>query len=457
MDKEYFLKKCLMTWTVIMIYLMIGIFPVKYAAASDHPILYFFWGDGCPHCEKEREFLKKLQAQYPELEMRWFETWTHPKFTELADAMRKAYRIQTSSVPITFIGKWTITGFTRDEETGKQIEEQVVACLQHGCIDSIKLIGPRIIAATIRDEVTRKKPVGWELYPATVPPRQLNPSQTREIRQTENSTQQNTSPISGNSATTQERNNMAVSIPFIDQKITVSQTGLPLFTVIIAGLDGLNPCAMWVLSFLLTLVVYAKSRSKILLIGGIFVIASGVIYFLFMAAWLNIFIIAGYVKYLRIAVALVAIIVGLINCKDFFFFKKGISLTIPESAQPRLFKKMRALVQTTAIPAIIVGTIVLAVTANLIELLCTAGFPAIYARILTLQKDLPVFQYYLYLVFYNVVYVIPLAVIVSVFAWKMGGRKLTEKEGRVLKLVGGVLMLVLGIILLVKPELLTFK
>ena len=170
---------------------------------------------------------------------------------------------------------------------------------------------------------------------------------------------------------------------------------------------------------------------------------------------LNLFMFVGYVKYLRIAVAVVAIVMGVINCKDFFFFKKGISLTISESAQPKLFQRMRNVLNASALPGMLVGTIILAVTANLIELLCTAGFPAIYTRVLTLQ-EIPVTQYYAYLVLYNLIYVIPLAVIVGIFAWKMGGRKLTEKEGRILKLVGGVLMLALGIILLVKPEILMF-
>jgi thiol-disulfide isomerase/thioredoxin len=463
MDMRYSTSKRLMTFAFIIMYfilsiLILGILAPKQATASDeHPILYLFWGEGCPHCEKEKEFLKKLQAKYPQLEMRWFEVWKHPEFTKLADAMRQAYEVKTSSVPITFVGKWTHTGFLSDKETGAQIENQVVACIQQGCIDPLETVGPRQVVLTIRNQTAQNAPVGWELFPATAPQPKPNPSQSGNTQQTETSIQQTSSQISNNSSSTSESNpHGAESVSTWFGVINVSQTGLPLFTVIIAGLDGFNPCAMWVLCFLLTLVIYANSRAKILLIGGIFVIASGVIYFLFMTAWLNIFLLVGYVKLLRIAVALVAIVMGLINCKDFFFFKKGFSLTIPESAQPGLFKKMRELVQTSAIPAVILGTIVLAVTANLIELLCTAGFPAIYTRILTLQEDLPVFQYYLYLVFYNIVYVVPLAAIVGVFAWKMGGRKLTEKEGRILKLVGGVLMLALGIILLAKPELLMF-
>jgi glutaredoxin len=430
--------------------------------AAEHPILYFFWGDGCPHCEKEKEFLFVLQEKYPELEMRWFETWKHPEFSQLADMMRKAYDIKTSSVPMTFLGDWDHTGYSSDESTGMQIEEQVVSCIQQGCIDALSKLGPSNIAWLITDQAAKNTPLGWDLFPAAFPPRkdevvpiekptpQINEAQTESLSQSDTSSysrvpEQHT--VSVQRAET-------IAVPILGN-ISVNQIGLPLFTLIIAGLDGFNPCAIWVLCFLLTLVIYAKSRAKILLIGGIFVLVSGVIYFLFMTAWLNLFMFVGYVKYFRIAVAVVAIVMGVINCKDFFFFKKGISLTISESAQPKLFQRMRNVLNASALPRMIVGTIILAVTANLIELLCTAGFPAIYTRVLTLQ-DFPVTQYYAYLVLYNLIYVIPLAVIVGIFAWKMGGRKLTEKEGRILKLVGGVLMLALGIILLVKPEILMF-
>lgn len=442
------------------------------AMAADHPILYFFWGEGCPHCEKEKEFLTTLHQRYPELEMRWFETWKHREFTQLADAMRQAYQLKTSSVPMTFLGNWTITGFRSDDITGAEIEQQVRDCIQYGCIDGLRKLGPRNIVWLIQDQAARNNIDGWEQFPASIPQRRDDISQVPRLIQSQpepatpptpvpqaspseqtSSEQPSETPIQATPVPTTE----VIEIPIIKKQVTlnVSQIGLPLFTLIIGGLDGFNPCAMWVLSFLLTLVIYAKSRTKILLIGGIFVIASGVIYFLFMTAWLNIFMFVGYVNWLRIAVGLVAVVMGLINCKDFFFFKKGVSLSIPESAKPKLFKRMRAVINTSAIPGVILGTIVLAVTANLIELLCTAGFPAIYTKILTAQ-NLSVTQYYLYLMFYNIIYVIPLAVIVGIFAWKMGGRKLAEKEGRLLKLVGGLLMLALGLILLIKPQLLMF-
>ncbi|MDY0094434.1 MAG: thioredoxin family protein [Candidatus Vecturithrix sp.] len=424
------------------------------AAADEHPILYLFWGDGCPHCEEEKEFLAMLREQYPELEMRFFEVWDHPQFTTLGEALAQAYQVQAASVPLTFLGDYAVVGFRSWEETGMEIDVQVQHCLQQGCVDALDKVASLESAARIRAEAAEQAPTDWQLFA---------PEPFRFESEVEAASEQAAAPRpfqlpSMPASTAPPRvdppDPNAITLPLLGT-IMVSQIGLPLFTIIIGGLDGFNPCAMWVLCFLLSLVIYAKSRAKILTIGGIFVITSGVIYFLFMAAWLNLFLFVGYVKALRIAVGVVALVMGVINCKDFFFFKQGVSLTIPEAAQPKLFKKMRDVVHTAALPGMIAGTIALAVTANLIELLCTAGFPAIYTRILTLQ-NFSTAHYYLYLVLYNVAYVIPLAVIVGVFAWKMGGHKLTEKEGRILKLIGGGLMLALGLILLIKPQLLMF-
>ncbi len=426
---------------VMLMLLALNPFSLSEATAANHPILYLFWGDGCPHCEKEKEFLNTLYERYPEVEMRWFETWNHPEFAQLADALRQAYKIERSSVPMTFIGEWGVIGYLSDEVTGRNIEKQVYDCLQNECVDPLKKLGPRNDVWRIMEQAANKNPEEWEQYPA-------RPRSEQDSAPQPQPTPEPAPPEKPG----------CVLLPVFNKEVCASQVSLPVFTLIIGGFDGFNPCAIWVLSFLLTLVIYAKSRSRILLIGGIFVVTSGVIYFLFMFVWISLFNLAeivGYVKVLRNIIGIVAVVMGLINCKDFFFFKKGLSLSIPESAQPKLFKRMRKVINTAALPGVIFGTIVLAVSANFIELLCTAGFPAIYTNILK-QQNLSTLQEYLYLVLYNIIYVIPLAVIVGMFSWKMGGRKLSEKEGRILKLVAGVMMLALGIILLVKPELLMF-
>lgn len=234
-------------------------------------------------------------------------------------------------------------------------------------------------------------------------------------------------------------------------EVDAAALSLPALTVVIAGLDAFNPCAFFVLLFLLSLLVHARDRGKMLLVGGVFVFFSGLIYFLFMAAWLNVFLVMEELRYVTLVAGLVAVAVAVINIKDFFWFKAGISLSIPERAKPLLYQRMRNLVAAARWPSVLAGTAALAVVANAYELLCTAGFPMVYTRILTL-RGLTAFDYTLWLALYNLVYVIPLALIVFTFAWTLGGRKLQESEGRLLKLVSGNMMLGLGLTLLFAPQ-----
>jgi cytochrome c biogenesis protein CcdA len=114
---------------------------------------------------------------------------------------------------------------------------------------------------------------------------------------------------------------------------------------------------------------------------------------------------------------------------------------------------MRALLAADRLGAILIGTLVLALAANSYELLCTAGFPMVYTRVLTLNA-LPAPVYYGYLALYNLIYVLPLLAIVLVFSLTLGARKLTERQGRILKLLSGFMMLGLGLVMLSAPELL---
>ena len=243
-----------------------------------------------------------------------------------------------------------------------------------------------------------------------------------------------------------------LQLPFFGA-VDSSSLSLPVFTIVIAVLDSFNPCAFFVLLFLLSLLVHAHSRQRMLIIGGTFVLFSGLVYFIYMAAWLNLFLLFGGVAMVTVIAGVVAMVIALINIKDFLFFHKGISLVISEKAKPRLFERMRKIVHTGSFGGMIGATVVLALAANTYEVFCTAGFPMVYTRALTLEH-LPPGMFYLYLALYNVVYVIPLACIVLVFVITLGSRKLTEWQGRVLKLLSGVMMLGLAVILLVRPALL---
>jgi hypothetical protein len=244
-----------------------------------------------------------------------------------------------------------------------------------------------------------------------------------------------------------------IPVPFVGE-VSVASLSLPVLTLLIAGVDSINPCAIFVLMFLLSLMVHAQSRSRMLMIGVVFVLFSGLIYFIFMAAWLNVFLWVGELRVITLIAGLVALVIGMINVKDFFWYKQGVSLSIPESAKPGLYARTRTLVQAGSLGAMLVSTALLAVAANSYELLCTAGFPMVYTRILTMA-ELPTSVYYAYLAAYNVIYVIPLLVIVVVFTAFLGSRKLGEEEGRALKLVSGLMMVMLGFVLVFQPEQLT--
>ena len=374
--------------------------------------VYLFWGEGCPHCEQEKKFLDKAVNADPAMVIKNFEVWYDKRNAVLLSAMLKAHDMPVSGVPITFIGDQVFAGFT--QQTRQSIEEAVQACARLGCPDPGQELNNRGAGDA------------KGLLPA--------------------------SAVSAGTATTQDKGT-SVDLPLFG-KLDAQDTSLPVMTLVIAGLDSFNPCAFFVLLSLLGLLVHARSRTKMLLIGGVFVFFSGAIYFLFMAAWLNLFLIMGQVSVITTVAGVVSVLIAGINIKDFFIFKQGLSLTIPDSAKPRLFDRMRKLMRASSLPSVLLGTTVLAIVANSYELLCTAGFPMVFTRILTLQR-LSTTTYYLYLLFYNIVYVIPLLIIVLGFTVTLGSRKLSEWQGRVLKLVSGSMMLGLGGVLLVNPALLS--
>ncbi|MDO9310169.1 MAG: glutaredoxin domain-containing protein [Nitrosomonas sp.] len=233
--------------------------------------------------------------------------------------------------------------------------------------------------------------------------------------------------------------------------LSVARLGLPLFTLAIGLLDGFNPCAMWVLLFLLSLLVHQRNRQKMALIAGTFVLVSGGIYYAFMAAWLNIFQMVGITAALYWALGGAALIIGGINVKDFISWQRGFSLSIPDSAKPALYVRMRAVLAADRLWPTLTAVTVLAIMVNFIELLCTAGFPAIYTAILT-QHALNPAVYYAYLGLYILGYIADDTLMVAIAVLALSSQKLTESTGRWLKLLSGVVMLALGFIMILYPE-----
>jgi glutaredoxin len=235
--------------------------------------------------------------------------------------------------------------------------------------------------------------------------------------------------------------------------VSIEKYGLPLFTVIIGLIDGFNPCAMWVLLLLLSILVNIKDRKRITIIAGTFVFISGAVYFFFMAAWLNLFLIIGFSRALQITVGLIAMVIGTFHINDFVTFKQGVSLSIPDSAKPTIYTHIRNVINAKNMPATFLAIATIAIIVNLIELVCTAGLPAIYTQILTSQH-LTTVKYYAYLLLYNLAYIFDDALMVAIVVITLSRKSIQESQGRLLKLMSGSVIFILGIILIFKPDLL---
>lgn len=229
--------------------------------------------------------------------------------------------------------------------------------------------------------------------------------------------------------------------------LSATRMGLPLFTLALGLLDGFNPCATWVLLFLLSLLVRMQDRRRMALVAGSFVLASGAVYYAFMAAWLNFFLVLGLSDTLRWALSALALLIGALNVKDFFAFGHGPTLSIPAAAKPGIFQRVRDIIAAPSLRASLVAAVMLAIVVNFVELLCTAGFPAVYTAVLTQHTQDPA-THYAYLGLYILGYLADDGLMVGVAVAALGQRKLSERGGRWLKLLSGAVMLALGALLL---------
>jgi thiol-disulfide isomerase/thioredoxin len=380
-------------------------------AADGTPVvrLYYFYSPTCPHCQAAAPFIDELKARWPWLEVQKYSVKDDRKNARFYYETALSLGTKALSVPGFVFCRQVLIGYDTAETTGAEIAAALESCHQQRLAGG----GPPAPSAA---------PGGG---PAAEPG----------------------TPVATEQAGT------SVRVPFVGT-VDAKALSLPVLTLVLAGMDAFNPCAFFVLLFLLSLLVHARSRSRMAIVGGTFVLFSGLVYFVFMAAWLNVFLIAGELRAITVIAGLVALAVAALNIKDYFWFKAGPSLSIPDAAKPGLFKRMRDIVHTGNLGPMLASTVLLAIVANSYELLCTAGFPMVYTRVLTLAK-LETWQYYAWLAAYNVIYVIPLLVIVIVFVRTMGARKLSEHEGRILKLVSGFMMLGFGLLLLLAPQMLT--
>lgn len=377
---------------------------VRPALAVDKKVpIYFFWSKICSHCAKEKVFLASLEKKYDRVKIEDFEITGNRENLVLLKKIGIELQIDVSGVPFTAVGKYHFSGFLSDETTGRQIEEAVQCALENGCTD--------IVGDIINSE--------------------------KGIAQSENRTIPET-----------------LDLPLIG-KIKTKNFSLPAFTFVIALLDGFNPCAMWVLLFLISLLLGMKDKKKMWLLGTVFILASAFVYFLFMSAWLNLFLFLGFVFWVRILIGLAALGAGSYSLRDYWASREGGCEAVGDKKRERIFSRAKKIVQEKKLILALVGMALLAFGVNLIELVCSAGLPAIYTQILTLTK-LSKWQYYLYLAFYVLIFMFDDLFVFFVAMVTLQAVGIQSKYARWSRLAGGLLMLLIGLLLLFKPEFLMF-
>lgn len=381
------------------------------SVADANPVnVYIFTRDGCPHCANEKAFLKDLvsQEEFKDVVVKEYEVMSSPKNAVMLTKVGRYFKANVGGVPFTVIGSKYIVGYFDEATTGREI------------LDAIKLV-----------QEGKDTDIMPTILNGNVP--SSNPSLSDEAKKI--------LPVS-------------LTVPFLGS-IKLHDLSLPALTVVIALFDGFNPCAMWVLLFLLSMLIGMGDRKKIWLLGGSFLFASGTVYFLLLSAWLNIFLFIGFAFWIRVFIGVFAVGAGIYSLKKVYDERKGGCEVVNTDKRRAIFDKIKDIIQKESLILSLVGIILLAFAVNIVEALCSAGLPAIYTKVLTMS-NLPIINYYLYLLLYVFIFLIDDLIVFFVAVTTLKTFGIESKYARYSHVIGGIIMILIGILMLVKPELLSF-
>lgn len=380
--------------------------------------LYLFYGEGCPHCKQEIEYLKKLKAQYGEkIKIMIFEIYFSSQNANLFQLIGNELGMSVAGVPLLFVEDQAIVGYGSDSSTGVKIQQTIDNCIKTNCESQV-------------DELVKNSDASARIIEVSQP---SSASDTDHSALTENDFQ--------------------LDVPILGQ-VDLRSLSLPALTILLAAMDGFNPCAMWILIFLITMLINLEDKRRLFILGFTFIFVSSLVYFVFLSAWFNLFQVVGYVYWIRLIVGVVAIASGIMHLKDYYEKKTGCKVTSNQQ-RSKLMQRIKNVIQRESLLMSLVGISVLAISVNLIELVCSAGLPAIYTNILSLS-DLSTVKYYLYLLLYTLIFMLDdmLIFTVAVKSFKVTG--ITSKYSKMSNLIGGIVILIIGILLLFRPQLLMF-
>lgn len=355
-----------------------------------------FTSSGCPHCRQEKIFLMELAEWRDDVIIQEYEVSQSREGALKMQEYGKKLGVNISGVPFTVInGEYYVSGFRTRETTGLEI-------------------------INIVREIQKEEP----------------------LKNLDELNQENKTP---------ENNFNFLFLKNID----LEKLSLPLLTFVIALADGFNPCAMWVLLFLISLLIKMENKRRRWIIGGTFIFVSGMVYFLFLTAWLKFFQLLSYISWIRFAIGALALTAAFIYIRDVIKNPSGCKVVGDNQKRRRIFEKLREYALKDNLWIALGGISLLAIAVNFVELLCSAGLPATYTNLLAMNNLHPL-TYYLYLLFYVVIFMIDDFTVFAIAMITLQATGLENKYARIAHLVGGLVMLFIGLSMIFKPELLMF-
>ena len=375
--------------------------------------LMLFGSDSCPHCKDQQAFLDDAGIRYQYFPIH--ESENRQRF----DAIRNALGIESTATPFSLVTSSTenptvLIGFEDAPTTGRFLLDAVKACAEPeaSCLPA--------------DELMKAESLG----PPTV--------------------------TLAASCTLEEcgvGSRFSLAIPFVGV-IDFSAFALPVATIILGLIDGFNPCAMWVLVTLLTLLIALKDRTKLWLIGGTFIFVSGAIYYVFIALQGAVLGLLGINAFVISAIALLAIGAGLFYLYEFLTVDAGVCTVTNADQKRRLVERMQTVLAGRYLPLTLLGIAGIAISVNLIELACTAGLPVIFNGLL-LFWSADFWMRQLYTLLYVGMYMLDDVLLFTIAVKTMQLVGFSGAFAKASNLIGGVLMILLGLLLLINPSLLS--
>lgn len=351
--------------------------------------IYFFYGNGCPHCAKEETFLDELQDKYKDkIKIFRYETWYDETNKNNLFKIKTLFgRDKDERVPFTVIGKETYLGY--NEYVGKKIESNVINYLE---IDDEELI------------IEKDKE----------------------------------------------------SIPLLGE-VNVKDVSIGLVAVVLGLVDGFNPCAMWILLFLINMLFGMKNKKKMFLLGFTFLFTSAVVYFLSMLG-ISTFLSFISAPKIRSVIGIFALFVGLYNVRKYLVTRKEETgcHVIKDTKRKKIFKRIKRFTEEKNIFLALLGVIVLGVSVNIVELACSTVFPAMFSEILAVNNIGGLSRIF-YLIVYTIFYMLDDMIVFIIAMATLSISAASSKYGKYSSLIGGLIMVIIGILLIFKPEWLMFN